>query len=281
MTTSEPESGTPSETADSRPTSPLDPSIDDDLLLGDAPDPTEGRVWSSRARAVVIFLCVARYVVPVLALGYAARVVTADPIDPGQVVLLTLLRPAKEVLLLAGGLTRTTGEPSMLAVFVAYVPLMIVAVWPFFLLGRMLGPSLTDPDRTGFLARAVPPDTLRLMQRVLARRGPAVAILARVAALPPTILGAAAGTSPVNAVRYLAADAVGGVIAFGITFGLGLALGEAYERGGTWVTVGGVVFVFVGIMIMTSWLQREADREEAEEEARADADAEPEAVDPT
>lgn len=247
----------------------LDPTIDDDLLLGDAPDPTEGRTWSARTRAVVVFLCVARYVIPVVALGYAARVLTSDPIDPGEVVLLTLVRPAKEVLLLAGGLFRTSGEPGVLAVFLAYVPLMIIAVWPFFLLGRILGPSLTDPDRSGFLARAVPPDTLRLMQRVLARRGPAVAILARVAALPPTILAAAAGTSPVNAIRYLVADAVGGVIAFGITFGLGVALGEAYERGGTWVTVGGVVFVFVGIMIMTSWLQREADREEADEAAAA------------
>jgi membrane protein DedA with SNARE-associated domain len=249
---------------------PLDASFDDDLLLGDAPDPTAGRTWSSTTRAVVVALCVARYVIPVVALGYAARVLTADPIDPDEVVLLTLVRPAKEVLLLAGGLVRTTGAPNVLVVFLAYVPLMIVAVWPFFLLGRILGPSLTDGSRTGFLARAVPPDTLRLMQKVLARRGPAVAILARIAALPPTVLAAAAGTSPVNAVRYLLADAVGGIAAFGITIGLGLALGEAYERGGTWVTVGGVVFVFAGIMIMTNWLQREADREDADAAARAD-----------
>lgn len=251
------------------------PPVDDGLLgvgpevdglLGDAPDPTAGREWSPLARQVVVALCVARYVVPIVAIGYAARVLGSfgsGELDGGQVVLLTLLRPAKETLLFAGGVLRVTGEPSALLLFLAYLPLMVVAVWVFFLLGRMYGPTLTAPGNESWLTRMVPPKYVRATQLLLADRGPVIAILARIVAAPPTILAAAAGTAPVNAVRYLAADAVGAAVSFGMMLGLGLALGEAYERAGTPVTIATFVVLLVAISAGQNWFQRELERIDA------------------
>ncbi|MFP5309811.1 MAG: DedA family protein [Actinomycetes bacterium] len=244
----------------------LSDELDDDRLLGAAPDPTAHRAWSPTTARVVLALCIARYVVPILALGYAARVLGSfgsGELDGGQVVLLTLLRPAKETLLFAGGVLRVTGEPSPLLLFLAYTPLMIVAVWVFFLLGRIHGPGLTSPDEETWLTRMVPPRYVRATQLLLVDRGPAIAILARIVAAPPTILAAAAGTAPVNALRYLVADAVGAVISFGIMLGLGVALGEAYERAGTPVTVATFVVLLVAISLAQNWFQREVARIDA------------------
>jgi membrane protein DedA with SNARE-associated domain len=158
---------------------------------------------------------------------------------------------------------RVTGEPSALLLFAAYTPLMIVAVWVFFLLGRIHGPRLTAADGDSWLTRMVPPRYVRATQLLLVDRGPAIAILARIVAAPPTILAAAAGTAPVNAFRYLVADAIGGVAAFGIMLGLGLALGEAYERAGTPVTVVTFVVLLVVITLAQNWFQREVARIDA------------------
>ena len=260
------------------PAEPTDELVDvaSDAPLQDAPDPTLGRTWPAWVRRLVVAVAIARYVVPILAIGYAARVIASfGDLDPGQVVLLTLLRPAKETLLFAGGVLRVTGEPSALLVFAAYVPLMIVAVWVFFLLGRIYAGSLTDPERDGWLTRMVPPKYVRATQLLLVERGPVIAIIARIVAAPPTILAAAAGTTTVNALRYLLADLVGAVVSFAMMLGLGLALGEAYERAGPWVTGGTFVVLFIAISAGQSWFQRQLERIDAAEQAAGRGDAAP------
>ncbi len=87
-----------------------------------------------------------------------------------------------------------------------------------------------------------------------------MAFIGRVALMPPTIVAAAAGVSDVSTRAFLAADLVGAVVSFGTVFGVGLALGEAYERGGPWVTGAGVVLVVVAAMLVSRWLQAEAER---------------------
>lgn len=209
---------------------------------------------SQRFRRAILTAAALRYAIPIAAIPLVPVLV------PERVPLLVVIRPGKEILLLAGGLWRATGSPSMLAVFLAYLPLMVGGVWVFFLLGRSYAAELRAGDGPDWLHRLVPDEQLALARRVLASHGPIIAVLARVAALPPTIVAAAAGTSTVDGRRYLAADLVGAIAAFGITVGLGVALGNAYERGGIWLTATGVVVVLVLFVLVSRWAQREAER---------------------
>lgn len=226
-----------------------------DGTAGDVPEPPrEEFARARRWRRPLVVLSALRYVVPILALPLV------PVLTPDEVGLLTLLRPGKEILLLAGGLTRTQQTPGVVIAFLAYLPLMVGGVWAFFGLGRAYADDLRTGDGPEWFTRAVPPDRLEVAQRVLARRGPVVAVIGRVAALPPTIVAAAAGVSDVSTPRFLVADAIGAVLSFGVVFGIGLALGEAYERGGPWLTGAGVVLVVTAAMLVSRWLQAEAER---------------------
>jgi membrane-associated protein len=205
----------------------------------------------ARWKRPLLIAAIARYAIPIAAIPLAAALI------PDRVALLTLLRPGKEVLLLAGGLWSADGRPSLLMVFLAYIPLMILSVWGFFALGRAYSDDLADGDGPEWLHKVVPPDKFEATQRVIARRGVTVAILGRVAALPPTILAAAAGTSAVDSRRYLAADTVGAVLSFIVTVGIGVGLGRAYERGGIWLTGASIAVLLVVINRFTRWLQAE------------------------
>lgn len=218
------------------------------------PPPVAEFALARRWRRPLVALSALRYVVPILALPLV------PVLTPDDVGLLTLLRPGKEILLLAGGLTRTQSTPGILVAFLAYLPLMVGGVWAFFGLGRAYADDLRTGDGPEWLSRAVPPDKLEVAQRVLARRGPVVAFIGRVALMPPTIVAAAAGVSDVSTRAFLLADLVGAVVSFGAVFGIGIALGEAYERGGPWVTGAGVVLVVVAAMLVSRWLQAEAER---------------------
>ena len=207
-----------------------------------------------RWRGPLLALSGLRYAIPILALPLV------PVLTPDDVGLLTLLRPGKEILLLAGGLTRTRANPGVLVAFLAYLPLMVGGVWAFFGLGRAYADDLRTGDGPAWLTRAVPPDKLEVAQRVLTRRGPMVALVCRVAALPPTVVAAAAGVSDVHTGRFLLADLVGAVLSFALLFGIGLALGEAYEQGGPWLTGVGLALVVVVVMLLSRWLQAEAER---------------------
>lgn len=203
---------------------------------------------------LAVGLAVLRIALPVTALLFVGVLV------PDHMLLLILVRPGKEFLLLGGGLLRTTGAPSFLGMLAAYIPLMIVATWAFFLLGRVHGDRLRDGTAAPWLTRMVPADRLEAAARVLTKRGPVIAVIGRLAAFPPTVLAAAAGASDVSARRYLGADLVGALASFSLTVGIGVALGDAYERGGVWITVGGVALFLVATTVVTRWIQREADR---------------------
>lgn len=216
-------------------------------------EPTlHGSTVSHRWRRIALVVVVLRFAIPLAAI----------PIIPfllrGNVPLLVLLRPQKELLLVGGGQTRYLGEPGLLPLFLAYLPLGILAVSAFFVLGRAYRTALVAETGPAWLQRVVPPHQLRLAQRVLARRGPLIAVVGRLAALPPTVLAAAAGTSEVSPRRYLVADAVGAILGFGLAAGSGLALGRAYEEGGVWLTVLGVALFTAMIGLVTWWMRREA-----------------------
>lgn len=218
------------------------------------PPPVEEFALARRWRRSLLAASGLRYLVPIVALPLV------PVLTPDDVGLLTLLRPGKEILLLAGGLTRARGTPGVLIAFLAYLPLMVGGVWAFFGLGRAYADDLRTGDGPAWLSRAVPPDRMERAQRMLARRGPVIAIIGRIAALPPTIVAAAAGVSDVRTRSFLLADLVGAVVSFGLLFSVGLALGSAYERGGPWLTGVGLALVVVAVLLVNRWLQAEGDR---------------------
>jgi membrane protein DedA with SNARE-associated domain len=204
---------------------------------------------------VAIGVAIARYAIPL-------AVIPAIPflIARGELALLVLLRPQKEFLLLAAAQLARTGAPSVALLFAAYVPLMIVAVWAFFIVGRMFRPALDAGQAPRWLTRILPPAQLDVGRRVIARRGPLIAVMGRMAALPPTIMAAAAGASDVNGPRYLVADVVGALGSFALMVGAGLVLGEAYDEYGIWITVAGLMVLVALIALITRWVRNEAAR---------------------
>ena len=181
--------------------------------------------------------------------------------DTDDIYWLLLVRPSKDVQLWGGGLATATGEVDLWLLFLAYAPLMIVMNWSFFFLGRAYGPALARGEGPGWLQRSVSPKNFATARALLARRGPAIAVIGRVAALPPTVMAAAAGTSDIGAWRYQSADTVGGVLAFVVTVGVGLLLGEAYEAAGPWLAVGGGVLFLALLALITRWIRNEVDVE--------------------
>jgi membrane protein DedA with SNARE-associated domain len=242
---------------DHEPGDALPPPDEHHLLGADEehhPPPIEEFRGARRWRNPLLALAVLRYLIPLAAIPLFPVLV------PDRVALLTLLRPGREVLLLAGGLTRTQGDPGILPTFLAFIPLMVLGVWVFFALGRAWAEDLRTGDGPDWLHRMLPPERMEVGYRVLANRGPLFALIARIAGLPPTFVAAAAGASDVSSRAYLLADGVGAVIHFGMVFGIGLALGQAYERGGPWMTGVGLVLVIIAAIWVSNWLQAEAER---------------------
>lgn len=212
-----------------------------------------------RWRGVLLWAAVARYVIPIGALALIPA------LFPDRLELLTLLRPGKETLLAVGGIHRTSGgeQPDLWLAFLAFLPFGLVSVWGFFALGRAWQHELETGTGPDWLSRTVPPETFARLQDLLERRGPAFAFIGRVAALPPTIMAAAAGTSTVDTRRYLIADFLGAIASYALMVSLGWWLGEAYERGGPWLVVPAFIVMFGIITWVSAWLQREPDEDAA------------------
>lgn len=216
--------------------------------------PHQVRGWSGpSAIATASALAIARFVIPIIALPFAVRAATDASTS---MTALILLRPGRPELLLSG-FRISDGHASLAAVLLAFIPLGILSTWGFFWLGRLLGARLEAAE--GWLGKAVPAETFTKVQRLLEKRGTTLAIFGRVAGLPSTLMAAAAATSHISARRYLAADLLGAAINLAVVLSIGAALGEAYERAGTWFTVGGFVLIFVMASFVTSWFQREMD----------------------
>lgn len=212
-----------------------------------------------------VSVAVARFVIPIVTFFTVVAPLVAR-ISGGrteEVYWLMLIRPSKDVVLWGGGLWRTTDAVDLWWLFLAYAPLMIVMNWSFFFVGRAYGPALARGEGPRWLQRSITPKNFALARTLLARKGPAIAVLGRIAALPPTVLAAAAGTSDVGTWRYQLADTFGGVVGFGITVGIGILLGETYAQGGPWLLGAGLLLVGGAIWWMTRWLQREAEVEPA------------------
>ena len=160
--------------------------------------------------------------------------------------MLVLLRPTKDVLLAAGFLARR-GDVNLGVVLLAAVPLVLLAVWLLFWLGRSFGPDIRRGTLPKWARRVLPRDRIDDLCKVLEKRGDRVVIMGRLAAFPSSMLGAAAGASGMETPRFLRADAIGAFASIAEVVGAGYVLGSAYKEAGPWLTVVGVLALF-GVM---------------------------------
>ena len=258
--------------------------VEDEQVLVDGALASEAHVpdepLSAWLRRFVLGVGVARLVVPIVSFFtiVAPLVASISSGTTSNIYWLLLVRPSKDVLLWGGGLYRTTGgEVDLWLLFLAYAPLMIVMNWAFFFIGRAWGPALARGEGPTWLQRSITPEQFARARALLAKHGPAIAVIGRVAVLPPTVLSAAAGTSDISTWRYQVADTVGGIAGFVSAVAVGVALGETYEQGGIWLLVAGLALVAGLVWAMTRWLQQDV---EVEEVPRADTDSDTDAARP-
>jgi membrane protein DedA with SNARE-associated domain len=170
---------------------------------------------------------------------------------------LVLLRPTKEVFLFAGFLLRRD-DITVPPVVAAALPMLVGAVWVVFGLGLSYRDDLDDAELPGLAGRLLPKERLDKLRGLLEEKGTRLVFLGRLAAFPSSLMGAAAGSSGLSWKQFVVADTAGALASLAAALGLGYGLGEAYESGGVWLTVGGVV-VLVGLAVLVGrWLSRSA-----------------------
>lgn len=178
--------------------------------------------------------------------------VLAIPLAPAlyddHVAVLVLLRPTKEVFLLAGYLIGE-GDLNLVVTVFAAVPLMLLAVWVFYLLGRAFGDDLGTTDLPGLAGRLLPRSRVRTMRWAVADQGWPLVFLGRLAVMPSTLVAAAAGASAVPDRTFFLADAAGAALSMSAMLAAGWALGETRETAGPWFTVAGAI-ALLGILVL-------------------------------
>ena len=126
--------------------------------------------------------------------------------------MLVLLRPSKEVLLLAGFLARAAATPRSPVVVAAALPLLLGGVWVFFALGRAYADCIDDDDRTGLAGRLLPPDRIRSSPTRCAHEGRRSCSSAGWRRSRRRSSAAAAGGAEVPTRRFLVADTAGALL---------------------------------------------------------------------
>jgi membrane protein DedA with SNARE-associated domain len=200
--------------------------------------------------------------VPLLWLAAARAVlgIVAIPLAPAlyrdHFVVLVLLRPSKEVLLAAGFLIRD-GRVHLFPVLLASIPLAILGVWHFYVLGQAWAKEINDDELPRFARRVLPSKRIKALTKVLEKKGVPVVLFGRLAVFPSTLIAAAAGASRMEPRRFFLADGLGGLLSVAEVLIAGYLFGAAYKSAGKGITVIGII-VFVGLLIAFGrWLSRE------------------------
>ena len=183
----------------------------------------------------------------------AVLALAAIPLAPflyrEHVAVLILLRPTKETLLYAG-YAAENGDVSLPVAIVAALPILLVGVWQFFFLGREFGPELAKHDLPGIAGRLLPRQRIDRMRAALKQKGDKVVFLGRLAAMPSSLVAAAAGAAKFSLRRFLIIDTAGALVSLALMLSLGWFLDEAYEDAGPWLTTLGLAaIVAVAVVI--------------------------------
>ena len=183
-----------------------------------------------------------------------------------HVAVLVLLRPTKETLLFAG-FAAERGDISVPVLLIAAAPLLLLGVWQFFALGRIFSSELSKRELPGIAGRLLPRKRIRKLQSAIDREGDKVVFLGRIAAMPSSLIGAAAGVSKVDWRRYLVVDGAGAVVSLLMMLGLGWILEDAYETAGPWLTGLGLAAIASVAVVMGRALTRGEERPPAKRAA--------------
>lgn len=180
---------------------------------------------------------------------YGIAVPLAPFLIDEHVAVLVLLRPTKEVLLLAGFVLRQ-GDASLPAISAAALPVLLGGVWVLFAVGRAYADDIESATRSGLVRRLLPPKRLSQLTDAIDEHGMRLVFLGRLAAFPSSLVGAAAGASGFPTRSFLLADTAGALLSAALLVALGYALGEANDEAGPWVTAAGVVVLAAIVVVL-------------------------------
>ena len=187
-----------------------------------------------------------------LAAARGVLAIAAIPLAPAlyedHVAVLVLLRPSKEVFLYAG-YKAAQHELNLAVVVPAAIPLLVLAVWVFYFLGRTYRDELQVADLPGIAGRLLPRTRIQSLCEAVSERGWPLVFMGRMAIMPSTLVAAAAGTADVPVSRFLAADAAGAMVSMTLMLAAGYFLGEARDAAGPWFTVLGAA-ALLGLMFL-------------------------------
>jgi membrane protein DedA with SNARE-associated domain len=207
----------------------------------------------------------------VAAVVRAGLSILAIPLAPflyrEHAAVLILLRPTKETLLFAGYAVHH-GDVALPVAVAAALPMLLLGVWQFFAMGRLYRAEMQRKDLPGIAGRVLPRKRVRRLQGALKQQGDKVVFLGRLAAMPSSLIAAAAGSSGYNWRRFLVIDGCGALVSLALMLGLGWLLEDAYEQAGPWLTGLGIVALAAGAVIVGRALTR---GEEAPPATRASA----------
>ncbi|MFN2389089.1 MAG: DedA family protein [Actinomycetota bacterium] len=204
---------------------------------------------SERTKKVVLGAAAARVVLGLVAIPLAPL------LYEDHFLVLVLLRPTKEVFLAGGYLVRN-GDLRWVELFAAQIPLAVLGVWLFFLMGRLYAREISSGKMPPLAQRILKPDKVKKIQGILERRGAKLVFLGRLAVLSSATVAAAAGSSEMDERRFLPADGAGSIASFAEAAGAGYVLGEAYERSGPWLTVVGFVALAAFAILLGHYLKK-------------------------
>jgi membrane protein DedA with SNARE-associated domain len=172
-------------------------------------------------------------------------------------LLLVALRPSLGILLLGAILARQGGM-SLWAMLVIAVPLQLLIVWLYFLLGRAWQSEIHSDDKLPFFtARLLRRDQVRRLRETLNDHGTRLVVLARFAIFPTGLLAATAGASDMKPARYFPADGLAFAAAAGLVVGAGYGLGLAQRQSDLWLTIIGTAGLITLSALLTWYVRRE------------------------
>ncbi|MGH9917362.1 MAG: hypothetical protein ACRD6W_00605 [Nitrososphaerales archaeon] len=201
------------------------------------------------AKAALIWLAGLRLASALVALPMAAFLYRH------HFLILVLLRPSLGVLL-AGAILARHGQVSLPQIVGASIPLQLLAIWLYFLLGQAWESEIEGNDRLPFMAaRILQPNQIRRLRNALRSRGIRLIVLARFAIFPVGLLAAAAGAADMNPREFFPADALAFAAAVGLVVGIGYGLGISTDEAGPWLAAGGAcgLVVLSGILTWYVW----------------------------
>lgn len=164
-------------------------------------------------------------------------------------LIVVLLRPTKEVLLVAGFMLRT-GQLTLGPLLASAVPLVVVGIWVFFGLGRAYREEIAGGDLPGLGGRLLPVDRIQRLQVALRRDATRLVFIGRLALFPSTLVGAAAGSSGMPVRRFLGVDALGAIASVAEVLAAGYLLGATYREAGPWLTAIGFAALVGALLVL-------------------------------